>query len=359
MMRAGLRIASLLGIACAARAQPAQQGRMSVVLGTMTMGGQANASEARSMLELWLGSGHTAELDTARVYQGGRTEELLGSLLGPPSSPLHGKFKLATKVPSFGGGFKPRNIERMASKSLRALDTSRVQILYLHSPDTKSTVEEALDGLARVHRAGGFVELGLSNYAAREVERFSALCSQKGLPKVSVYQGLYNPISRDVEAGLLPTLRALGVRFYAYNPLAGGLLTGKHTAASLQGAQTGRFRQKLYQNRYLSQPQVAAAEAFVAACVAANVPPAHAALRWMVHHSALRADLGDAILVGASSARQLRDNLAGLAGGPLPQPLLSGIDAAWHALQASGHAATYVRGFSKGAEHGPDRMGAR
>jgi aflatoxin B1 aldehyde reductase len=161
---------------------------------------------------------------------------------------------------------------------------------------------------------------------------------------------MYNAITREVERELLPCLRALGMRFYGYNPLAGGLLTGKHSAQSVQTLTEGRFRigNELYRSRYLHPAQLQASEAFLSACADAGIPPARAALRWLRHHSALRSEAGDGVIVGASKSAHLEDNLAGLADEePLPESVLAAIDRGWELVRSAGCVPSYERGTSK------------
>jgi aflatoxin B1 aldehyde reductase len=136
--------------------------------------------------------------------------------------------------------------------------------------------------------------------------------------------------------------------FYAYNPLAGGLLTGKHSSATLETAKDGRFRlgNELYRNRYLHPAQLGATDAFAAACKAEGIAPSHAALRWLRHHSALRAGT-DAIVVGASRLEHLEENLCALEEGALPESIVRALDDGWVAIKSAGCVPSYERGTSK------------
>jgi aflatoxin B1 aldehyde reductase len=160
---------------------------------------------------------------------------------------------------------------------------------------------------------------------------------------------MYNAVTREVERELLPCLRALGMRFYAYNPLAGGLLTGKYTRASLESVTEGRFRlgNELYRGRYLHPAQLEASEAFAKAAADAGITPSRAALRWLRHHSALRAREGDGVIVGASRPAHIDDNLAGLDEGPLPPAVLAAADKGWEGIRCAGCVPSYERGHSK------------
>ena len=100
---------------------------------------------------------------------------------------------------------------------------------------------------------GKFRHFGLSNFAAWQVAEVVELCRRHGWMEPEVYQGMYNALTRDVERELFPCLRNYGMRFYAYNPLAGGLLTGKHLSME-QIPEDGRFnRERGYLDRYWKQ----------------------------------------------------------------------------------------------------------
>ena len=175
-----------------------------------------------------------------------------------------------------------------------------------------------------------------SNYGAAEVASIDEHMAARGWARPQVYQGMYNALTRDVEAELLPLLRERGIAFYAYNPLAGGLLTGKHLdrlggAAGAAGS-GGRFDgNDFYVDRYWRREYFDALRAVRAACDGAGggLSLAESAIRWLAHHSALRGGEGDGIVVGGSSVSQLEANLAACAAGPMPPPVASAWDDAW------------------------------
>ena len=226
-----------------------------------------------------------------------------------------------------GGLAAPRLAEQLGA-SLRALGAPTIDLFYLHWPDTATTLEETLDAVQKAYEAGRFRRFGLSNFEATEVTLIHEHMRSRGWVVPTVYQGMLNAITRDVEGELLPTLRSLNMSFYAYNPLAGGLLTGKHDFAD--NTTHGRFANNpWYQNRYWHAEQFAALAAAKGACDNANVSMAEAALRWLAHHSKIDAALGDAIIVGASSVSQLESNMRALTAGPLPNAIATAWDTAW------------------------------
>ncbi|KAJ8604572.1 hypothetical protein CTAYLR_007622 [Chrysophaeum taylorii] len=317
-----------------------KKNQLRVILGTMTFGGQTGRQEAARMLENFL----PGEVDTARMYERGRTEELLGEML--PKGTL-----VASKANPFATHDKslaPASIEAQLKATEEALRGAPLSIYYLHAPDPETPILETLEAINAAHSAGRFLEFGLSNFQAWEVAHIAALCRENGFVVPTVYQGMYNALTREVERELLPCLRALGMRFYAYNPLMGGMLTGKHSRESLVKASEGRFAlsNKMYRDRYLAASQLEAVEAIVAACREASIKPGHAALRWLVHHSHLKEN--DGVIIGASKVAHFEDNLGALQSeDPLPTPLLKACDAGWATIQAHGCCPSYERGHSK------------
>lgn len=296
------------------------------VLGTMTFGPQVESAEALRMMEAFRESGGI-EIDTAYVYNDGDTEKILGKAL--ESFPA-GTFRVATKVnPRVTGKLDRKSITMQLEESLRRLRLESVDVLYLHFPDPSTPIEETLKACAELHQAGKFKELGLSNFPAWMVADMWHVCGLRDWVRPSVYQGLYNALSRKVEPELLPAMRHLGMRLYTYNPLAGGLLTGKHTSYRQEPSE-GRFSlRESYRNRYWKESFFEAVEVFVSTCREEDIAPAAAALRWMVHHSHLDITRGDRVIVGASSENQLNQNLNALGSRELPESVVAALDAAW------------------------------
>jgi len=302
---------------------------MRVVLGTMTFGRRMDLEAAARAVAAFADWG-AGELDTAFMYGGGETERILGEILAQRGRE---GITLATKAhPGAAAGtpsLRPEEVERQLAGSLRRLQSDAVDLFYLHSPDNATPLEQTLEACARLHAAGRFRRLGLSNYAAWQVADAHHLCRRHGWPLPEVYQGMYNAVTRDVESELLPCLRHLGMSFYAYNPLAGGLLTGRYLGATVVPSE-GRFSEQAnYVPRYWKQTYLTSMEELQAACDAAGVTAAAAALRWIRHHSSLDAAAGDAIIIGASTLEQLAANLDACRGAPLDDALLQALAAAW------------------------------
>ena len=297
-----------------------------LILGTMTFGPQVDTEGSQAMVKWFFEAGHH-EVDTAYVYNEGETEKILGSILTEiPDDSLY----FATKVhPRITGRLDGNAVTMQLEESLNRMGRDKVGILYLHFPDANTPIEGALEACANFHEQGKFKELGLSNFPAWMVVDIWHLCQERGWPKPSVYQGRYNGLSRNVEGELFPALRKLGIRFYAYNPLAGGLLTGKHIHYD-DSPMSGRFaRLQSYRNRYWKKSYFDAVSVLTSRCREAGVEPAEAAFRWLACHSLLDPHEGDGIIIGASSMNQLEQNLSAVAKGALPETVVSTFSAAW------------------------------
>lgn len=299
---------------------------MKIVLGTMNFGPQLDLEASRAMVSQFLGTGNN-ELDTAYVYNGGDTEKYLGDIL-PELEPS--SYYLATKVhPRITGKLDRETILLEFNESLQRMNRDSVDLLYFHFPDKKTPIEGALETVAELCEQGKVKELGLSNYPAWQVVDIWNKCEKYGCPKPTVYQGMYNALCRNVEPELFPAIRALGMRFYAFNPLAGGLLAGKQLDFD-KAPEPGRFaRLKSYRDRYWKQSYFDALAEIKKACDAENVPMVEAAYRWLVNHSYMDASQGDGILLGASRIEQMEQNMLAATKGELPQVILDAMDSAW------------------------------
>ena len=299
---------------------------MKVVLGTMNFGPQLDLQQSEAMVDGFLQTGNR-ELDTAYVYNGGDTENYLGEIL-PRLEP--GAYTIATKVhPRITGRLDRDCVMMQVTESLRRMRRERVDLLYFHFPDRKTPIEEALETVAELHEKGVVGEFGLSNYPAWEVVAISEKCSRIGCPRPTVYQGMYNALCRNVEPELFPALRSLGMRFYAFNPLAGGMLTGKHQHFD-DAPQPGRFaRLKSYRERYWKKSYFDAVEHIRQLTEAEGIPMVETAYRWLASHSMMDASLGDGIILGASKIEQMTQNLDALTRGELPSHIVEALDEAW------------------------------
>lgn len=198
-----------------------------------------------------------------------------------------------------------------------------MNIFYLHSPDRNTPIEETLKACQTLYEQNKFVELGLSNYPAWEVSEIYHLCKNRGWILPTVYQGMYNTVTRDIERELIPCIRHFNIRLYVYNPLAGGLLTGKYHDV-LEKPKEGRFRLKpFYQGRFWKTCFFDSVDKMRQLCGNTSTI-ADLNLSWLRNHSKLQE--GDAIILGQSKVSQLESNLNSFNSSPLETSTLKELD---------------------------------
>jgi len=303
---------------------------MKLILGTMTFGDQVEQAGAETLLQAFADAGHD-ELDTAHTYCDGRSEEMLGRML-PPAA--RGKLYLASKVnPWHDDGLQPAEVKRQMSETLQRLGSDSVDLLYLHSPDLDTPIEQTLEACFELFQLGRFRHFGLSNYAAWQVAEVVETCRHNGWMEPTVYQGMYNALTRDVERELFPCLHNYGIRFYAYNPLAGGLLTGKHLSLD-ELPDSGRFSvERGYLDRYWKKEYFDVLRELQNACAESGLKPVAVAMSWLINHSRLDATRGDGIILGVSSLDHLQQNMAACEQAPLDTSILDILERGWEIIK--------------------------
>ena len=304
--------------------------KVKLILGTMTFGESVFNPQAGEFINAFLDAGYE-ELDTAYVYNDGTCERLLGEVLPGLGRP----YKIATKVnPRISGRLDGDAAYKQVNESLERMNLPSVDTVYLHFPDPKTPVESVLEAMADLHSQGKFKELGLSNFPAWMVTDVWHICDSRGWVKPTVFQGIYNPLTRKAETELNACLNHFGMRFYAYNPLAGGLLTGRY--GHYEDAPTdGRFTHRPnYQGRYWKKSFFEAVDLIRKAGEKYGINTIEATYRWLAFHSMLDGSRGDAILIGASKLGHLQQNMDTLKAGPLPEEMVQTFEQAWTITKA-------------------------
>ena len=296
--------------------------------GSMTFGSQVDEAAARRMVDLCFDSGINF-FDTADVYNGGAAEVILGKTL----QGRRDKVVLASKA-RFGASGAPAEagLSRAAllsavDDSLRRLGTDYLDLYYLHAPDYSVPIEETLEAMDRIVRAGKVRYPGTSNYAGWQVCRMHWISEKEGYRPPHVSQPVYNLLARGVEQEYLPMCKELGISTVAYSPLAAGLLTGKHRRDRPEPG-TRFDGNPLYLDRYWHPACFDAVDQLDAVAREAGRSPASLALNWLLCHTAI-----DAAILGASSLDQLQDNLKCLDDGPLTPDVLAVCDRVWAGLR--------------------------
>lgn len=301
-----------------------------VTLGTMTFGAQTDERTARAMIDLCLERG-IHFLDTANVYNAGQTEEMLARLLAGRRD----RFLIASKVGVKNdqmpaeGGLAPQAIRTAIDNSLRRLGSDYVDLYYLHLPDYSVPPAETLAALDALVKAGKVRFLGASNYASWQMVQLLWLAEKHGWQPIQVVQPMYNLLARGIEQEFLPMCREFGLGIAAYNPLAGGLLTGKHSpAAPLEDSRFTRL--PFYKDRYWNAANFEAVERLKQVAREAGRSLTGLALAWLLAQRDVTT-----VILGASKLAHLEENLAALEAPPLGPETLAACDEVWRMLRGT------------------------
>jgi aflatoxin B1 aldehyde reductase len=206
--------------------------------------------------------------------------------------------------------------------------------------DRGTPFSDTFAALDKLHKAGKFVRLGISNFTAFEVAEVVTMCKYQNWVRPTIYQGMYNAITRNIDPELVTACRRYGLDIVIYNPLAGGIFSGKYKTSEIP--ETGRFGNdggpigQRYRDRYFKDATFDALRVIEPVVAKHNLSLIETAFRWCVHHSALKIkDGNDGIIIGVSSKKQLEDNLEHIEKGPLPDEVVAALDEAWLIAKAT------------------------
>jgi len=295
----------------------------------MTFGAQTDEATARRIMDCCLDAGINF-FDTANVYNRGAAETILGKWL----KGRRDKVILATKVRGKMGdapddeGLSRPAMRKALDASLARLGMDYVDLYYLHLPDYATPIEESLETMEELVRAGKVRFPAISNYAAWQVAEILWICEKRGYHPYYISQPIYNMIARGIEDEFLPFCQRFGVAVVPYNPLAGGLLTGKHSQQSGPTAGTRFDGNKMYQDRYWLDDDFAAVEELRSIARDAGKTLVELALQWLLTQPVV-----DSIILGASRLEQLQENLKAAEGPRLDKAVLDRCDAVWKRLR--------------------------
>jgi aryl-alcohol dehydrogenase-like predicted oxidoreductase len=303
-----------------------------ICLGTMTFGSQVEEAAAIGIIKSAMGAGVNF-FDTADQYINGRSEEIVGKALkGERHSVV-----LATKIGAWQSGpsvndigASRKHIMKGVEDSLRRLGTDYIDLYYVHRPDYDTPIEETLRAMDDLIHQGKVRYIACSNFRAWQLAKALSVSELHNLARFECVQPPYNLLTRDLEYELLPFCESEEVGVCVYNPLAAGLLTGKHDAKK-PPAEGGRFTQErlgpMYLERYWSDINFNAIERLKQVAEEHGHNMAQFALAWVLNQPAITA-----AACGISSAKQLEINAAAVEIA-LSQEELAACDEVWRQLR--------------------------
>jgi aryl-alcohol dehydrogenase (NADP+) len=309
-------------------------------LGTMTFAGQCDEKVSRAILDKAVDGGVTF-LDSADCYPipvepetAGRSEEVIGRWLADRGR-NRDDLVIATKCRMRVGegpndqGLSRRHILSACEASLRRLKIDFIDLYQAHSPDPETPIDETLRAFDDLVRSGKVRYVGCSNYAAWQLALALGRSEIEGWARFDCLQPRYNVLYREIESELLPLCRDQGVGVIAYNPMAGGLLTGKYQPGEAPRPGT-RFTLgasgELYRTRYWQAAQFEAVSALQAFFRGSDIPLAAASVAWVLAQPGI-----SSAIVGASRPEQL-DATLGAPELSLDAEALAACESVWWAL---------------------------
>jgi aryl-alcohol dehydrogenase (NADP+) len=305
----------------------------------MTFGGQADEAQSEMIVKHAYENGVNF-IDTADVYNEGRSEIYVGKAI----KSFRDKVVLATKVgyavhpgdEKNEVGLSRRHIIRSLEDSLTRLGTDYIDFYYMHLPVYDSPLDETLEALTCLVRSGKVRYIGVSNQAAWQICEELWRSDAKNHIAPVVTQNVCNMITRGIEQELVPFLKHFKLGLVIYNPIAGGLLSGKYKSMGDLQKNTRFDGNKMYLDRYWQAENFEAIEALRGIAEKNGMSLLELALRWCVSQTHV-----DAMLLGASKKEHIEQNIEFVNKGALDAAVLDDCDAVWNDL--AGNRAQYNR----------------
>ncbi|MCA9617477.1 MAG: aldo/keto reductase [Myxococcales bacterium] len=278
-----------------------------LALGTMLFGNESDAATSAAIFGRCRDVGINL-FDCADVYQGGRSEEVLGGLIASCRDEvvLTTKAYFPTSRDVNARGSSRYHLVRSVEASLRRLATDRIDVFFLHRHDDQTPLDETLRAVETLVQQGKILYPAVSNFAAWQTQKALGIAAQAGFAPIVATQPMYNLVKRQAEVEILPMAASEGLGVISYSPLGGGLLTGKY-GKELR-PKGGRLVDNLmYTTRYAAPTNYAVAEAFTALASERGLHPVSLAIAWVAAHPAVTAPL-----IGARDLAQLEPSLGAL-----------------------------------------------
>ena len=298
-------------------------------LGTMTFGRETDEATAIRMVHMALDAG-VNWIDTADAYAGGRSEEIVGQALQGKRQHVVLASKLANVVgPNRlrDGGLHRWHVIKGVEVSVRRLQTDCLDILYMHRPDDATPIEETLAAFDTLVQQGKVMYVGMSNFASWQLCEAVLMSEMNGWHQPVVTQVPYNLLTRSIDEECVPFCTTFGMGITTYNPLAGGLLTGKYDRAAGPSGATRFAENETYKGRYWREGNWEALARLEEIARQAGLSLVELSFQWLAAQSHV-----DSVIVGVRTPQHLEANLSAM-DGCLDADTLAACDGVWADVQ--------------------------
>ena len=276
-------------------------------MGTMTFGNESDKAESAAMYNRCRDVGINF-FDCANIYSQGKAEKILGDLIAGSRDELVITSKawgqMGTDINAKGSS--RRNIIACVEASLRRLNTSYIDIYFLHRFDPHTALEETLATLDDLVTQGKIRYIGASNFAAWQVAKALGVSALHDWASFKCIQPMYNIVKRQAEVEILPLALSENIGVVSYNPLGGGLLTGKY-GQKIESSQNRLGNVEMYKKRYGDDWMLDAAIRYETFARDNDINPVSLAVAWVAAHPGVTAPI-----LGARNVGQLEDSLGSL-----------------------------------------------
>jgi aryl-alcohol dehydrogenase (NADP+) len=263
-------------------------------LGTMMFGGPTDEATSTKIVAKAQEQGVNF-IDTADVYNGGKSEEVTGRAIGNRRHDWVVATKLANRMGEGPnrGGLSRKWVMQAAEESLKRLGTDYIDIYYLHIEDHATPLAETVRAMGDLLRQGKIRYFGVSNYRAWRVAEICNLCDRMGIDRPVVSQPYYHALYRVAEVEHLPACKYYGLGVVSYSPLARGVLTGKYKpgADAPQDTRAGRADKRMMQTEFRAET-LEAAQKVKAYAEKRGLSPNHFAVAWVLNNKLITGVIG-------------------------------------------------------------------
>ena len=280
-----------------------------ICLGTMMFGNETDEATARRIIHRAHDQGINF-IDTADVYSGGRSEEVVGRAIAADRDDWVLATKLGNQIGKRPGdaGLSRHWMMRAVEASLRRLATDRIDVYYFHKEDYATPLAESVHAVAELIRQGKVRYFGLSNFRSWRVAEICRLCDEMGIGRPVVSQPYYNAMNRMPETEHLPACGYYGLGVVPYSPLARGVLTGKYLpdAAPVEGSRAARRDTRMMQSEWRPQ-SLQHAQAIKQHAEKRGISPGQFAVAWVLNSAFVTA-----VIAGPRTEEQWDDYIRAL-----------------------------------------------